>query len=124
MDATRQAIRKILYEADADDEGGLNRVWLDHPVLGKETVGEYLERHGIPILLDGTVELYHGRPKRSDYDVLRAGTYVADSPKDAAFYAARDRNLRPHQVEVIKLRLKLDEINPGVHISLRKDVKI
>lgn len=123
-DATRQVIRKMLTEAQPPEEELADRVWLDHPVLGRETVGEFLQRHEIPIFLDGTVELYHGRPKRGDYDFLRAGTFVTDNPHDAASWATRERGLKLRQVEVIKLRLKPDEINPGVHITLRKDVKI
>jgi len=34
---------------------GLDRVWLDHPVYGKETVGEYLDRHQIPVDSKGMV---------------------------------------------------------------------
>ena len=99
---------------------GLDRVWLDHPQYGKETIGEFLQRHQIPVNSDGTFILYHGRPKDGEYTELRAGTYLATDPESAKFYAARDRGLdKEKDIEVIELTLTPDEINPGIHITLR-----
>lgn len=117
--------REILGEnANGKPVGGLNRVWLDHPVYGKETVGEYLKRHKIPISDEGKITLYHGRPKGSDYTNLRVGSYLADSPDDAAHFAGRDRGLKPDSIEVIKLELNPDDIEPGSFITLRKTYEI
>jgi len=99
-------------------ETGLDRVWLDHPVFGKETVGEFLDRHNIPVV-DGKITLYHGRPKEGDYTQLRAGSYLTEDPAAARHFAARDRGLQPDEVEVLTLSLTPDQIQPGMHITLR-----
>lgn len=100
---------------------GMDRLHLDHPVYGKETVGEFLKRRGIPVSSDGTFTLYHARPKGSTYTVLRAGTYLESDPESAKFFAARDRGLNPDKdIEVLTLVLTADDIEPGVHIMLAK----
>ena len=107
-----------------ETEDGLDRLWLDHPFYGKETVGEFLERQGIPVS-NGKFTLYHGRPKGSSYNVLRAGSYLATDSKSAAFFAARDRGLDENKdVEVLELSLTPDDIQPGIHITLRKPYQI
>jgi hypothetical protein len=102
----------------------LNRLWVDHPFYSKETVGEFLARQGIPVA-NGRFTLYHGRPKGSNYNVLEVGTYLAADPKSAAFFAARDRGLDPDKdVEVLELSLTPDDIQPGIHITLRKPYQL
>jgi len=104
---------------------GLNRVYLDHPAYGKETVGEFLSRHKIPVQSNGRFVLYHGRPKGSEYKTLRPGTYLTDDPDSARFFAARDRGLDPGKdIEVIPLDLTADDIEPGIHITLRREYEI
>jgi hypothetical protein len=100
----------------------MDRVWLDHPVYGKETVGEFLKRQGVDISPEGTFTLYHGRPKGSDYQELRKGSYLATNVEDAIHYTERDR--KDVEAEVIKLILTPDQIDPGVFITLKKNVKI
>lgn len=105
-------------------ENPLDRVYLDHPRFGRETVGEYLDRHKIPINPDGTITLYHGKPKSIQFDELRDGSYLTDSKKDAAFFAARDRGLSPSEIEVLTLNLSPDQINPGIHVTLKGDYRL
>ena len=110
---------------ETKDANGLDRIYTDHPLYGSETVGNFLSRHKIPINSDGTFILYHGRPKGSNYKELRAGTYLTNNQEDAKFFAARDRNLNPDKdIEVIKLKLSADEIEPGIHITLKVSKKI
>jgi hypothetical protein len=74
---------------------GIHRIWMEHPVYGKETVGEFLDRHEIKVHEDGTVTLYHARPKTAVFDTLREGSYLEKDPEAARHYAARDRGLKP-----------------------------
>jgi len=106
-------------------ESELERVHLDHPFYGRETIGEFLERRSIPVNPDGSFILYHGRPKSSSHDSLRIGTYLTESQEDARFFAARDRELDAQEdIEVITLKLTGDDINPGIHITLRRPYQI
>jgi hypothetical protein len=102
---------------------GFDRVWTDGR-FGKETVGEFISRHDIPINSDGTVTLYHARPKNLNFGVLRNGSYLTADKNAAVFFAARDRNLKPKDIEVLTLRLSPDQIQPGVHITLIGDYKL
>lgn len=107
------------------EQSGLDRVYLNHPVYGKETVGEFLSRHRIPIEADGTITFYHGRPKGSNYNELKAGTYITTNQKSARYYASNSRGIDPNEdVEVLTLKLTPDQIEPGIHITLRTPVQI
>lgn len=104
---------------------GLDRVWTD--AYGVETVGQWLERHDIPVNPDGTVTLYHARPKKGSrkYTTLREGSYVIQDPAKAAHYAARDRGLDPDKdIQVLELRLDPNDIEPGMFITLRREIHI
>ena len=116
--------RVTKLEIDEDRGTGLDRVWLDHPVYGKETMGEYLERHSIPVDAKGMVTLYHGRPKSTQFDVLRSGSYITDDKESALHFAARDRELSPDDVEVLTLYLSPNQIEPGGHMTLIGDYKL
>lgn len=102
---------------------GLERVWSDHPRFGPETVGEFLDRHRVKLGSDGKFTMFHGRPKGSTYNFLRAGSLLAWTVDDAAHYAGRDRELSRDEVEVIRLRLTPDDIDPGIFVALRRDYR-
>ena len=106
-----------------ENNGGLDRIWLNS-AFGKETVGEFFDRHDIPVDAGGMVVLYHGRPKDSRYDTLRSGSYLTTEKKDAVFFAARDRDLGPNDIEILTLHLTPDQIQPGMHITLIGDYKL
>jgi len=103
---------------------GLDRVWLDHNFYGKETMGEYFERHNIPVDAKGMITLYHGRPKSEQFDVLRSGSYIIDNKESALHFAARDRELKPEEVEILTLYLSPDQIEPGGHMTLIGDYNL
>ena len=104
---------------------GMDRLHLDHPVYGKETVGEFLQRHKIPVSPDGTFTLYHARPLGDTHTMLRKGTYLESDPERARFFAARDRGLDPNKdIEVLTLKLTADDIVPGVHIMLAREYSL
>jgi hypothetical protein len=110
-------------------EAGEHRVYVNHRVYGKETVGEFLKRHKLEPV-NGKYVLYHGRPKGSEYTTLRVGSYLIDTEEEARFYAARDRRIngRPmnpkKDIEVLKLHLNASDIEPGVFLSLRNEIEI
>lgn len=107
-----------------ETEEGLDRLWLDDPFYGQETVGAFLARQRIPVM-NGRITLYHGRPKGSNYNVLQAGSYLVDDSESAAFFAARDRGLdKDKDIEVLELSLSPDDIQPGIHITLRKPYQL
>jgi len=107
-----------------EQQNPLDRVYLDHPRFGRETVGEYLDRHKIPVNPDGTITLYHGKPKSTRFNELRDGSYLTDSKEDAEFFAARDRGLSPDKIEVLTLTLSPDQINPGMGITLNGSYRL
>lgn len=87
-----------------------------------ETLRDYLIRHKITINPDGTVVLYHARPKNSKYTFLRAGSYLTSDPEAAKHFAARDRDLDSNKdIELLTLNLPADYIAPAGHIILLKD---
>jgi hypothetical protein len=102
----------------------LDRVWTEG-VGGKETVGEFLERHGKSVNNDGTVTYYHGTPKKGGAkDTLRAGSYLADTEEEAAFFAGRDRGLKPKDITVYKVDVPIDAFEPGVHPTINRDLPL
>jgi hypothetical protein len=109
-------LKDILNEASA-----LDRVWTTK--FGKETVGQFLTRHKVPKIGNKYI-LFHARPKGSTYNELRIGTYLEEDPKSAMYFAARDRGLKQKDIELIRLELKPDEIEPGSFMTLRKPIKI
>lgn len=116
-----QEYAKLSRVRKSQEEVGWDRVYVDHPVFGSETIREFLGRHNV--LIDpatDTIKAYHGRPKGSKYDTLKAGSYIAFDPKSAAHFAGRDRGLSEKQVEVIPLTLRHDHFTPGIHPTLDK----
>ena len=110
--------------SETEQGQGFDRVHIGQSFYGKETVGQFLVRHRIPIN-QGKFVLYHGRPKGSKYTYLRKGTYLTPDIEDAKHFAARDRGLnRDRDIEVIKLILTPDQIEPGIHITLRTDYNL
>jgi hypothetical protein len=113
-------LHQLLHEAT-----GMDRLYLDHPFYGRETIGEFLKRRGIEVSADGKFTLYHARPLGATNKTLRAWTYLEPDPEQARFFAARDRGLDAQKdIEVLPLRLEADDIEPGVHITLARDVPV
>ena len=113
------------HQGGSTPNSGLDRVWTDS--YGGETVGQWLDRHSIPVNPDGTITLYHGRPKKGSrkYNTLREGSYVIQDPDKARHYAARDRGLDPDKdIQVLELRLDPNDIEPGMFITLRREIPI
>ena len=107
------------------NQEGLDRVWLDHPVYGKETIGEWLERQGVKKTEDGKFIFYHGTPKVGGAtDSLREGSYLGFSEDFSRHQTQRDRDIGEEDVIVHELHLSPDDINPGVHPTLRKPIEI
>lgn len=95
------------------------------PDVGEESTEQWLERHGVETDGRGRYRFYHGTPVVGGAkESLRAGTLLAKSREKAAFFAARDRELKPEQVRVHELWLTPDQIIPGVHPSLRSEIKL
>lgn len=109
-----------------NEDTGLNRVWNQgNARTGPETVGEFLSRHTEIKRVGSRYLFFHARPKNSQYTELKIGSYLESDPDSARHFAARDRGLNPKKdVEVIRLELTPDQIEPGVFCTLRKPIKI
>lgn len=106
----------------AKSESGRDRLHVDHPFYGKETVGSWLDRNGIKEDENGRYTLYHATPKTSAFDSIRSGSYLDTDSNRAAFFAARDRGISAKiGVIVHELKLTADQIEPGIHPTLRGD---
>jgi len=93
--------------------------------FGRETIGEWLDRSEVKKTEDGRYIFYHGTPKVGGATTaLRNGSMLALDPKDAVFYAKRDRNLRNKDIIVYKLALRPSQINGGVFASLREAINL
>ncbi|HWY34653.1 MAG TPA: hypothetical protein VNX68_08400 [Nitrosopumilaceae archaeon] len=105
---------KILAEGEA-------RTYSDRH---KETVGEWLIRHKVPRQGDKYI-LYHATPKRGGAtNSIRQGSYLAEDAETALHQAGRDRSLKSKNINLHKLLLAAEDIEPGVFPTLRRDVKI
>ena len=121
----RQEAKQAKPKRTALQSEGLNRVWLNHPVLGKETIGEWLERQGVKQDEDGKFIFYHGTPKVGGAtDSLREGSYLGFSEDFSRHQTQRDKDIGEEDVIVHELHLSPDEINPGVYPTLRKPIEI
>lgn len=103
----------------AQNAEAMSRVW-----NGSETVGEWVNRHGLDITADNRVVMWHGRPEESAYDNLRAGSYLGETADDARFFAGRDRGLEASQIEVLRLEIRPEDLQPGVFATLRNTVTL
>ena len=52
------------------------------------------------------------------------GSLLETNPEDAAFFAARDRDLKRKDIKVLTLRLQPEEIKVGHWASLRNEYKL
>ncbi|MBA2741946.1 MAG: hypothetical protein H0U46_08040 [Actinobacteria bacterium] len=91
-----------------------------------EEIENWLERHSdVERLPDGRFRFYHAAPRggaRAKAEVLKAGSLLETDPKQAAFFAARDRDLDPEKdIVVWPVDVRPEEIVPGVWAALRSD---
>lgn len=111
---------------DIVEGNGLDRVWSDGfgPNGTPETIGQWLDRQGVE-QEHGKWAFYHATPKKGGAtDSIRKGSYVTFEVKDAAHFAARDRGLGREDVVVYKLLLGPDDIDPGIHPTLRREIDL
>lgn len=84
---------------------------------------EWLDRHKIQ-QENGKYVFYHGTPKEGGAtNELRGGSLLTEDTGDAQFYAARDRDLKPEDIRVIKVLVNPEEIDVG-HFASLKESKI
>ena len=102
----------------------------DEQNLETQQTTEWLSRHRIE--QDGEFYVfYHGTPKDSGVaGELRSGSLLAETPEDAAFFAARDRDgvnapLDPQRdITVYRVLVRPEDIYTGVFASLRRPVSV
>jgi hypothetical protein len=91
-------------------EAGEERVWNDRY---NETVGGWLERHGVE-KQGAQYVFYHATPKRGGAkDVIRSRSYLST-----------DARLKRSAIDLHRLLLDVDDIQPGMFATLTRDVAI
>jgi hypothetical protein len=93
-----------------------------------EEIENWLERHSEAVRQsDGRYRFYHAAPKggaRDSSKTLKAGSLLETDPEAAAFFAARDRDLKRDEVVVWTVDLLPEEINTGHWASVRNEHKV
>ena len=100
--------------------GDFDRVWTEGFGGGRpETVGGWLERHypNYPVE-NGKVIAYHATPRTTlpliKKHGLKPGSKLTHNPEMAAHQAARDRDLKPTQVVVLRVKVPVSNFEPGI----------
>jgi len=119
----------------AQTRGSSLPVWWDEPSdnrffsgsKGAEIV-DWLARHGVASIGDDLYRFYHATPSTESCaheGLIRAGSLLETDPKDAAFFAARDRGLDPEaDVTVFTVELSPWQIQTGHWAALRDDYQV
>jgi thioredoxin reductase len=85
---------------------------------------DWAERHGLEKTPEGKYVLYHGTPITNDFKDIAGGSLLATTPKDAEFYAKRDRGLRSKDVKVIRMELSPEEFRGSVFGSVNRPTAV
>ena len=107
-----------------DEAQERSRLWVDHPVYGKETIGDWLDRHKVERTPQGLYHFVHATPKANKFTTLRVGSLLETDPKAAIHFAGRDRGLKPKDIMVHHVYVKPSEIDGGQWAELIKEVAV
>ena len=104
-----QSFKDYFYDV-LSENNDLQRNIIDSP-FGTETIEKFIERHRLDF--NGThIKMYHASPKKTKFinNMLKEWSKFEKTPEKARFFAARDRDLDEHDINVFSVLLLPGEI--------------